>query len=437
MECFAGTCLVPCNDGAVETGDGLCGQVSSSLTCMGLKANGDGFCLLKCVDGSCGGDFTCYDAGGAGHQNVCLPIGSFPGSPCHAADGNHAHPYCANFANQTQSCFGGMCLVDCDETNVQTGDALCGAIDASLTCMPMDGKKGLCVPHCVSGQCSTGLSCYGAENACLPNGSFPGSACAFDDTCGSLAVPDGQGGSLTLTQTCLSGTCVVDCLDGDANYGDGLCGAVNAALTCMPANGVSGTGYCTYSCGTSSCPAGLSCFDKAGQHACLPDGSFPGSTCRPAGAAGGRCDDNILGDDLYDQACFSGTCLLTCATDAHCQAFPGADLNCFESMGACLPACTTDAHCGYALGSGMACYASEKVCLPVGSFPGSPCAADAVCQGVTVAPGMTLPQTCFGESAGVDGVCLFVCDPANGGDALCGSFGMICHPAAGVCVPAP
>jgi hypothetical protein len=382
MECFAGACLVPCDDTppgspGPSAGDTACAGVSGSLTCMdmGLGTGHGGFCLLGCVDGTCDGDFSCYDPGAVagGHQNACLPTGAFPGSPCHAADGNHAAPYCADYAGLPQSCFAGTCLVDCDQANAQTGDSLCATVDASLTCMPMNGTAGSCVKHCNAGACDIGYSCYGAENACLPNGSFPGSTCPRYPT---AADPNGGCGSVGPVQMdCAAGTCMVPCTSAPQ-----VCGTIGAACD------ADYSGYCMPSCATASCPADMFCHtETSGEKACLPDGMIPGGPCA-TGDTCARVESSPAG--AFDMACFAGQCVPVCWDQRLC-----GNLGAYACMTANDP----------------------PVCLPDGSFPGGPCAAGGVCAAL---PG-GLDQTCVPD--GGAGLCAVECVVGNAtnGDALC------------------
>ncbi len=70
MTCVDGVCVVGCAEG----GTPLCEGVSPLLAC---SAAAGGLCLAKCVEGACDAGFSCLQA-----EGVCLPTGSFPGSPC-------------------------------------------------------------------------------------------------------------------------------------------------------------------------------------------------------------------------------------------------------------------------------------------------------------------------------------------------------------------
>src|SRR6185295_13167474 len=161
-------------------------------------------------------------------------------------------------------------------------DALCAGVDSRLTCSETGGN--LCVFACVAGACPTGYSCLdpGGQNACLPNGSFPGSTCAMGNTCSALAPG--------VNQMCVSNTCVVDCnTAGNAAQDDALCNGVNSGLTCSETAG----DICVSKCNAGACGTGYSCFDAGGENACLPTGSFPGSPCRAT--QGNECDQNVRG----------------------------------------------------------------------------------------------------------------------------------------------
>jgi len=346
LKCEGGACLIDCAAG----GDALCTAMGTalgmSLTCedKGLKA-----CMPPCGDGP---GFTCPTVGGQSlscfdpvGEKACLPTGAFPGSPC------KANNTCDPVHGVSQSCVNGMCMVDCNDKNVGTGNALCQVINAGLTCMPTNPQTGAgyCVYACVAGMCPAGYSCFepegvksGAQNACLPNGSFPGGACATGNLCGSY------GGK---QMACVDNACVVPCPNGESD-----CSGIG--LTCLDANHV-----CVSPCVSNACDDNrYACLTS--ENACLPKGSFPGGPC----LANNTCS-SYAG---LPMACHAGTCLVTCddatVTDAVCHGVNAA-LTCDSTYThACMPACVSG-NCP----TGYSCAAAQNACLPTGSFPGGPC----------------------------------------------------------------
>jgi hypothetical protein len=107
--------------------------------------------------------------------------------------------------------------------------------------------------------CPTGFSCLDAgdstrENACLPNGTFPGSKCRTSGT----ACDQDLGGQSFLDMTCIDTTCYLQC----ANDNDDLCSGYNAALTCY-----ADANICVPACVASNCPDSLSC--DGDENACV------------------------------------------------------------------------------------------------------------------------------------------------------------------------
>jgi hypothetical protein len=163
MACEGDVCLVTCtpDNPATSENEDSCGAVDASLVC----------------------------AHGVYASDVCLPKGSFPGSAC----GGAAHDQCAQDLNGVSEldmqCVRGTCVIGCSETGKYAGygEALCGFADPSLTCSQASGS--ICVEACAAGSCSAGFSCLDPgtapahENACLPNGTFLGSACAAGNVC--------------------------------------------------------------------------------------------------------------------------------------------------------------------------------------------------------------------------------------------------------------
>ena len=411
MKCVNQVCVVDCDDeGDDAADDAVCTGVDPSLTCSESAGH---ICVIGCVSGQCLPGFSCLDAGG---ENACLPTGTFPGSPCRATEGDECSPLAPGV---DQTCVNDVCVVACDTGNAEFDDALCAGVDASLTCSESAGN--VCVIECAGGDCPEGFSCLGegTEDACLPNGSFPGSACggAESDQCDPL----GPG----VDQTCVNDVCVVVCDTGNAEFDDALCAGVDGSLTCSETAG----NVCVIGCVSGQCLPGFSCFDAGGENACLPNGSFPGSAC--GGAESDQCDP--LGPGL-DQTCVNDVCAIVCDTgdpgtdDALCAGVDGS-LTCSETAGnVCVIGCVS----GQCL-PGFSCFdaGGENACLPNGSFPGSACGGAESDQCDPLGPG--LDQTC------VNDVCAIVCDTGDPGtdDALCAGVdgSLTCSETAGnVCV---
>ncbi|TNF38386.1 MAG: hypothetical protein EP329_00525, partial [Deltaproteobacteria bacterium] len=364
MSCVRDQCVVPCAGG--ETGDARCAGVDPVLGC----SEAAGACVPVCVDGACPDGFSCF-----GQEERCLPTGSFPTSPCAVDLPCGALPGPGGVALGMR-CEAGQCVVPCADLG---GDALCGAVDASLGCSE---TADACVPVCVDGACGDGFSCFTQEDRCLPTGAFPGSPCRSDpeDACDQdlLGHPD-------IDMVCLDGTCVVDCAAG----GDYVCGQVDGSLGCSSAAG----GACLPRCEEDgSCPEGLACFASEGT--CLPVGAFPGSPCEDGDGAG-------------------------------CGSLPGLGaMVCAEPDPALGPICLLGCDSGgtglcQQLDPGLSCYApagAPALCLPNGTFPGSLCrdtdagACDRDLQGQA-----DVDLTC------VAGTCQLGC--TVGGDTLCGLIG--------------
>jgi hypothetical protein len=174
-----------------------------------------------------------------------LPTGSFPSSPCREIPENECDDNLGGADAIDMSCVNDVCVVECPPNN----DALCGLVDPRLTCSESAG--GLCVFGCVAGACPDGYSCLDPgdathEDACLPNGSFPGSTCADQDFCAE-------------GMECAGGRCVVSCpADNEA-----ICTAVSPGLTCA---GIAGN-ICLPACVEGLCPIGFSC---GPENACFP-----------------------------------------------------------------------------------------------------------------------------------------------------------------------
>jgi hypothetical protein len=392
MTCAQGRCAVTCD--ASTTGAALCAAVDASLVCADdLFGDGVDLCLPygsfpggPCSDGnacttgmSCQGGRCLYDCSTGGDTlctgvrstltcaddvydvPVCLPKGSFPGGPC--GDGSTCAPLQQGAQSLPTTCKDDTCLLTCD--NTAGGDALCAAVDASLVCADNlygDGVD-LCLPRgafpggpCGAGNsCDDGLLCKGSRclydcsaggntlcngisstlvcaptvydvPVCLPRGSFPGGPCGAGDTCAS-----DLNGVAAVDMRCQTGVCVVDC-DNTATLqkGDGLCEAVNPALTCVDSAALP---FCTVKCGAgNACAAGTSCLTSQG--ACLPTGSFLGSPC-----ASGACSPSAV----PMLACANNTCAARCNTgggmgNGYCAAL-NAGLNTCQMVAAGLEVC--------------------------------------------------------------------------------------------------
>lgn len=392
MVCSNNTCVVSCPNNA----DQLCQGVNPALTCAESAGN---ICVYACAQGTgaCPSGYTCLDPGSTGHQNACLPNGTFPGSPCRSDANNQCDQNVGGNDAVDMVCVAGTCTVSCPSNN----DQLCGAVDNRLTCAESAGN--ICVFACVSGQCPTGYSCLDPgdnthQNACLPTGSFPSSPCRSDV---NNQCDQNVGGNDAVDMVCVAGTCTVSCPSNN----DALCQGVDSHLTCSESAG----NVCVLACTAGQCPTGYSCLDPGGQNACLPNGTFPGSSCRSQG--GNQCDQNLGGNSAVDMVCVNSVCTVSCPSnnDSLCM---GVDshLTCSESAGnLCVLACTAG-QCP----SGYSCLdpGGQNACLPNGTFPGSTCRSEG---------GNECDQNVGGNSAVdmvcVNSVCAVSC-PSNN-DALC------------------
>jgi hypothetical protein len=250
-------------------------------------------------------------------------------------------------------CTNNTCVVSCNLGDEPTNDTLCGGVNAALTCSESAGH--LCVLACGNGgTCPSGYSCLdpGNENACLPDGTFPGSTCRAD--VGNECDED-LGGNAAVDMVCSDNTCVVSCNLGDETMNDLLCGAVNIALTCSQ----SADHVCVVKCGNGGlCPEGFSCLNAGTEDACLPDGTFPGSSCRTT--QGDECDMDFLA--TADLQCLGGTCLVACPgdNDTPCDAVNSA-LTCYGTFNVCLLECGPSDSCP----QGYMCDTGEDACVPI------------------------------------------------------------------------
>jgi len=321
MLCKGGQCLLDCGADAVRTvsPEAYCTSVANDLTCASTAYPGSAVCLPQgsypggpCSHGSCSklGDrsMSCQDdvclvnctpdnpstrpneddcgaiddslvcARGVYAQDVCVPRGSFPGSKC--GPNNQCAQDLKGIAELDMQCVNGSCAIGCNESGKWAGygESLCSLADPALTCA--QSANNVCVKACREGQCDAGFSCLEPgmppqkENACLPNGSFPGAPCGPNNSCGS-----GPGGA---RMTCRNNVCLVSCPAGSS--GDELCSMLSGSLTCADAGG----NVCVPACNAGSCPSGLSCL--AYENACLPNGTFPGAAC----ASGNRCNGSPM-----------------------------------------------------------------------------------------------------------------------------------------------
>jgi len=220
MRCVEGTCVIDCTGKSA-----LCAGVDPRLGCS--EAAGE-VCVKRCDGVTCEAGFACLAS-----EGQCLPVGSFPGSPC------GPELACAQdllgLPDLDMVCAHDLCLVDCGAG----GDFACGLVNPGLGCSQAAGA--LCVPRCVEGQCPAGLSCLSSEARCLPTGSFPGSPCRADHGCDGL--PNPLGGELAMACSPLPGTdtCLVDC--SPTHGGQAVCSAVSPLLVCVDVPGA-GTDVC-------------------------------------------------------------------------------------------------------------------------------------------------------------------------------------------------
>lgn len=331
MVCVNDVCVVSCPD----DDDDLCTGVSASLTCS--ETAGD-LCVLGCVSGACPTGYSCLSPGG---ENACLPTGSFPSSPCRETVGNECDQNLGGVDAVDMVCAEGQCLISC----APNLDLLCSTVNPALTCSESAGNY--CVVGCASGNCLPGFSCLdpGSENACLPTGSFPGSPCreTVGDEC-----DQNVGGNEDIDMECVSDICTVSCPSND----DDLCETVDSALTCSETAG----DVCTYACSGGTCPTGYSCLDPGTEAACLPNGTFPGSACRP----GNECDQNLNGVAWLDMECSGGTCFLECPSDnSEICDFVDDYLTCYGPLNLCVLECD-EGECP----AGFVCDTGENACLP-------------------------------------------------------------------------
>lgn len=177
--------LSPCSDLRVR------GDQVDAITPMVCE---DGLCLATCA----GGGETLCDAispalscaNGVFDEPVCLPRGSFPGSPCRTAVGDECDDNLRGLPDADLTCVADVCAVQCETLTIfASGDGLCGTVSSALTFVESPAPD-VCVSKCVtSDACSTGYSCLVSQDACLPTGSFLGSPCAGGSACAAGATP--------------------------------------------------------------------------------------------------------------------------------------------------------------------------------------------------------------------------------------------------------
>ena len=382
--------------------DGQCADAST--VCIG---GAGGQCLPACPSGdsTCGDlhpGLACSDTLGA-----CLPIGTFPGSPCRDERSNACDSLSVTGSGGASEqapmvCIEDRCLLACDTG----GEALCSGVSPVLTCA--DGIYDVPV--------------------CLPKGAFPGGPCGAGDTCAPLAR-----GEQSLPMTCAQERCAVTC--DASNGGAALCAGVDASLVCADDLFGDGVDLCLpYGsfpggpCGSgNACATGMSCQDGrclyecttggdalcTGVRAtltcaqdvydvpvCLPKGSFPGGPC----GTGSTCAPLQQGAQSLPTTCKDDRCLLTCDNTA------GGDQLCAAVDGGLV--CADNLY-----GDGV------DLCLPRGTFPGGPCGAGNACDDGLVCKGSR---------------CLYDC--TTGGNTLCGtiSAALACAPTVydvPVCLP--
>ena len=419
MKCLGGTCVIDCDESSewAGYGDALCAVVDASLTCASSAGS---FCTRACTAQGCGEGFSCLDPGRVtGNENACLPTGSFPGSPCRTS----GTTVCDPVSGAAQRCVSGTCTIECGAgADAAADDAICTGFDPGLTCS--ETADDICVFACgAGGVCPTTYSCFGqgAENACLPTGSFPGSPCRPDgDDAGSEGDCDQDlDGDVDADMVCVGGACVVECSTGGTSAAeDAVCTGVSDLLTCSETAG----DLCVLECGANGvCPATYSCFGAGAENACLPTGSFPGSPCRPDGIDAGTegdCDQDLNGNADADMVCVSNVCVVDCDTpgnaaadDALCETI---GLTCAESASdLCVVPCAEDtASCPPSFSCLDPGVDHENACLPNGTFLGSTCRVG----GVPCDPLGALSAVC------VEGQDICALDCSFAPDAMTGDF---------------
>lgn len=272
MACAQDKCIATCDDSA--GGDLLCDAIDHSLVCIDSAfGTPQDMCLprgaypggpcgpadscdtgMTCEDNRClyqcgtGGEALCngINAGlscatGVYAEPVCLPRGSFPGSPCRPG-GDQCDQNLSGLPDADMVCSStNVCVVQCEAPGVfVNGDALCGVVSSALTCLntsPID----VCVTACgESNACPAGFSCLVSQDACLPTGSFLGSPCAAGNTCSGTTPPLACGPT---------GSCGASCdTAGPSGYCSGLAGMFGQTWdTCGDVDGAG--------------PGGQICFD--------------------------------------------------------------------------------------------------------------------------------------------------------------------------------
>jgi hypothetical protein len=303
-------CLVTCSDADHVVDDLHCNAFDTRLRCNETLNQ----CMVRCDPGS--GNETCALLGpgwACFQQDVCLPAGTFPGSPCNAT----AVPprNCAPVSGLDQLCIGdsvgvdGKCALACrwDFPSVNAyGNGLCDAAsDGLLFCLPNAEATAEGTGHTPA---YTGI--------CYQKGKVPLGPCTPAGGCEVVAG---------YQMTCDHNVCTWEC---DDPSGDGFCDLVGDALPAGPfgAWNLGCEGTYTRTCrdidmngGTAGgCPlANLNAepLESVGGVWCLPAGTIQGSTCRASTDPRGTCDQAVGGNSTHSLICDptpGTTCMFVC-----------------------------------------------------------------------------------------------------------------------------
>jgi hypothetical protein len=265
MVCADDKCIITCDDAA--GGDQLCDAIDASLVCIAdaFETTQD-MCLprgaypggpcgagdtcgsgMTCEDNrclyECGSEMFCTDispilscAVGVYDVPVCLPLGTFPGSPCRPTVGDECDQNLSGLDQADMVCASNKCVVQCEAPGPFTsGDVLCGFVSPALTCLANPAGVDVCVTACgESNACPAGLSCLVSQDACLPTGSFLGSPCASGMCDGAGTPPLACAPSMN--------SCAAACSSLSAAGGSAYCQGVAANFgqswdTCVDADG--------------------------------------------------------------------------------------------------------------------------------------------------------------------------------------------------------